>query len=123
MKIKLYTENWFDAAHHLNDYSGNCKNLHGHTYQISVWVEGEKEHLDAAGILWDFGNVKKLIKEFDHNGDMTDKLGFNSTAENLAIYFYEKLKETDKRLNFRVRVYEQIKPKKSWVEVGDKLES
>ena len=119
MKLLLHTEGWYDAAHHLDNYDGSCKNLHGHTYLVEVWVKGNDYDLDKAGILWDFGKLKKLTKEFDHAGDLTKLMGINSTAENQCTYFYHKLKEMDSKLQFKVRVYEQIQPKKSYCECGD----
>jgi len=118
-EIIIHTEQWFDAAHHLNDYEGNCKNLHGHTYKIEIWVKGYKHQLNKAGILWDFGGLKKLAQKFDHAGDMTELMGINSTAENQVLYFYDELKKQNPKLDFRVRVYEQLEPKKSWAEIGD----
>jgi 6-pyruvoyltetrahydropterin/6-carboxytetrahydropterin synthase len=70
MELTLYTEGWYDASHHLENYEGKCANKHGHTYKICVWVKGEESKLNKAGILWDFGNIKKVIEELDHN-DLT----------------------------------------------------
>lgn len=119
MTITLHTEGWFDAAHHLENYEGACKNLHGHTYLCEVWVRGKQSQLQPNGILWDFGNLKKILSEWDHAGDLTDKLGCNSTAENQVVYIYNRLKTENKKLRFKVRIYEQIEPKKSWSEMGD----
>ena len=74
MELILHTEGWYDAAHHLNNYDGACANLHGHTYKCEVWVKGEEEKLQENGILWDFGNLKKLIKQFDHSGNTTEMM-------------------------------------------------
>ena len=119
MELTLHTEGWFDAAHHLDNYEGKCNQLHGHTYQIEVWVKGNEEQLDKAGILWDFGKLKKIIKEFDHNGDLTIEMGMNSTAEYQCMAIYSTLKEDDPHLEFKVRLYEQIQPKESYCECGD----
>lgn len=121
MELTLHTEGWYDAAHHLNNYDGPCANLHGHTYKVRVWTRGDSSQLDKAGILWDFGNLKSILKEFDHAGDLTDKMKKNSTAENQCIYIYNILKEKTGRcfLKFKVRVYEQIQPKESYCECGD----
>lgn len=119
MEIIVHTEAGYDAAHHLDEYIGPCKNIHGHTYKIEVWVKADEDKLQPNGILWDFGNLKKAITEFDHNGDMTKVMGYNSTAENQALYFYKKFKTVNPELNFKVRVYEQLYPKKSWAEVGN----
>ena len=121
MELTLHTEGWYDAAHHLNDYDGACKNLHGHTYKVEVWVSGDSDDLDEAGILWDFGKLKQITKMFDHpeDGDLTDIMGENSTAENQCMYIYNELIHMDDHLQFKVRVYEQLQPKESYCECGD----
>ena len=119
MKIRLHTEGWFDAAHHLDRYEGACKNLHGHTYKVELWVEGDETHLDMTGILLDFGRLKEILKEFDHAGDLTVNMGYNSTAENQVLYIYNRLKSSHPDLDFCVRVYEQVQPKESWAQTGD----
>lgn len=30
----------FDAAHYLPSYEGKCERLHGHTYRLTVMLEG-----------------------------------------------------------------------------------
>lgn len=117
--LTIHTEGWFDAAHHLDNYDGACANLHGHTYKVEVWVKGNLNQLQENGILWDFGKLKKHLKQFDHAGDMTVNLGFNSTAENQVVYLYKKLHEENPDLLFKIRVYEQVQPKQSWAEIGD----
>jgi 6-pyruvoyltetrahydropterin/6-carboxytetrahydropterin synthase len=119
MNILLHTEGWFDAAHHLEKYDGPCSTLHGHTYKLEVWIKGDSQYLDEAGILCDFGYIKELTKRFDHKGDMTKIMGVNSTAEKQAMYFYKDLKREYPNLEFKVRVYEQLEPKRSWAQVGD----
>lgn len=118
-EVTIHTNGWYDAAHHLNNYKGACANLHGHTYRIDVWVRAKFDRLDENGILWDFGNLKNAIKEFDHNGDTTEIMQMNSTAENQCKWFYEKFKAENPKLKFKVRVYEQVQPKESWAECGD----
>ena len=122
MIITLHTEGWYDAAHHLENYEGKCANQHGHTYKVEVWVKGKAEQLKSNGILWDFGNLKKVIKEFDHknlNKLFNDDLKINSTAENQSLYIYNVFKRDRPDLSFKVRVYEQLNPKQSYSEVGD----
>jgi len=121
MKLTLHTEAWYDAAHHLEDYDGACHNLHGHTYKVELWVKGDSSQLDKAGILFDFGNLKKLSKQLDHSplGDLNLIIDKNSTAENQCMWFYNKLKEQRPELEFKVRVFEQLAPKESYCECGD----
>ncbi len=116
--LVLHTEGWFDAAHHLENYEGACKNLHGHTYKVELWVTGDVKLIDEkTGILFDFTNLKNILKQYDHNGDLTENLGTNATAERLTLTIAANLKRQYPELNFKVRVYEQVVPKKSWCEV------
>lgn len=122
MKLLLHTEGWYDSSHALKDYEGKCSSLHGHTYKCKVWVCGDESQLQNNGILWDFGNLKKITDFFDHrclNVLFNDVRKINSTAENQCLYVYKKLKENHPNLKFKVRIYEQLEPKKSWCECGD----
>lgn len=118
MEITVHTEGWFDAAHQLKGYKGNCSNLHGHTYKVEVWARGDDILLDKDGILMDFGSLKRLTELVDHK-EITELMGVNTTAENLVQFFYDRLKQIYKHLDIRVRVYEQLEPKRSWAEGGD----
>jgi 6-pyruvoyltetrahydropterin/6-carboxytetrahydropterin synthase len=51
----------FAAAHQLSMVGAKCENLHGHNWKIEVYVRGEK--MDDAGVLMDFGIVKKQVRE------------------------------------------------------------
>ena len=55
----------FDAAHHLFNYEGKCKSLHGHTYHLQIAVSG---YLDERGMTFDFGDLKSIYK--DHLEDV-----------------------------------------------------
>ncbi|MBN1325762.1 6-carboxytetrahydropterin synthase QueD [Candidatus Falkowbacteria bacterium] len=86
---KVFT---FDAAHHLPNYQGKCKNLHGHTYKLEVTLSGELER--TSGMLIDFAKLKKIVKEdvlkeMDH-AYLNDILK-NPTAENLINLIWKKL--------------------------------
>lgn len=60
----IHTKVKFDAAHRLLNHPGKCKNLHGHTWLVEVWIEGDR---DESGMVCDFGTIKKYIEEtFDH---------------------------------------------------------
>jgi 6-pyruvoyltetrahydropterin/6-carboxytetrahydropterin synthase len=58
---ELKTVTHFAAAHHLTMVGAKCENMHGHNWKIEVYVSGEKT--DAAGILVDFGVIKKHVRE------------------------------------------------------------
>jgi 6-pyruvoyltetrahydropterin/6-carboxytetrahydropterin synthase len=64
----------FETGHALYGYDGKCKNVHGHSYKLSVTVVGnplmDKSHVKY-GMVIDFGDLKKIVKEqivdpFDH---------------------------------------------------------
>lgn len=64
----------FETGHALYGYDGKCKNVHGHSYELSVTVIGQpltdKNHVKY-GMVIDFGDLKKIVKDeivnpFDH---------------------------------------------------------
>ena len=118
MKITLFTETAIDSCHKLEGYDGLCRNMHGHTWLVQVWVRGSSSDCDEVGILFDFGKVKQLTQDMDHVY-LNDVLGKNPTAENLVIHLYERLKDAYPYLEFKVRLYETAVLKKTWAEVGD----
>lgn len=73
-QIRVTKEFRFEAAHALMGYDGPCKNIHGHSYQLSVTVIGSPVSDSAStklGMVMDFGDLKKIIKRqiidpFDH---------------------------------------------------------
>ncbi len=81
------------AAHFLRNYEGKCKNLHGHTWQIEIFIKGDQ--LDDIGMVVDFRILKKKLKSFlgtiDHIclNDLPYFQEFNPTTEHIAKYIYE----------------------------------
>jgi 6-pyruvoyltetrahydropterin/6-carboxytetrahydropterin synthase len=73
-RIRVTKEFRFESAHALMGYDGPCKNVHGHSYELSVTVIGSPVSDDASvklGMVMDFGDLKKIIKKqivdpFDH---------------------------------------------------------
>ena len=72
--IRITKQFNFETGHALYGYDGKCKNVHGHSYKLSVTVIGEpiddKSHVKY-GMVIDFGDLKKIVKEdivdvFDH---------------------------------------------------------
>lgn len=58
----------FCYGHRLLDYEGKCAHPHGHNALIEIVLEGDE--LDHRGMLLDFVDVKKVVKEFvDHELD------------------------------------------------------
>jgi 6-pyruvoyltetrahydropterin/6-carboxytetrahydropterin synthase len=72
--IRITKEFRFEAAHALKGYDGPCKNIHGHSYELSVTITGMPVSAKGSpknGMVMDFGEVKKIIKKsvidpFDH---------------------------------------------------------
>ncbi len=92
-RVLVSKEFTFDAAHHLHDYEGKCKNLHGHTYRVVLGLSG---YTDERGLLIDFGDIKKIWKQkieihLDHRYLNETLPPMNTTAENIVVWIYEKL--------------------------------
>ena len=81
----------FDAAHHLFNYEGKCKSLHGHTYHLQIAVSG---YLDERGMTFDFGDLKRIYKDhlepqLDHRY-LNETLPYmNTTAENMVFWIFQ----------------------------------
>jgi 6-pyruvoyltetrahydropterin/6-carboxytetrahydropterin synthase len=85
----------FAAAHQLRNYKGKCENLHGHNYRVEVTIEGEE--LNAIGLVADFADVKRLMKQvvdqLDHTylNEVPPFDVWNPSAENIALYFFQQV--------------------------------
>lgn len=85
----------FAAAHNLRDFYGKCEDLHGHNWKVEVYVTAEE--LDQAGLVMDFGVIKKnlagVLDTLDHK--YLNELEFfkenNPSSENIARYIFENL--------------------------------
>jgi len=92
---ELTVRDHFDAAHALRGYPGECRNLHGHTWDVEVTVQGEQ--LDSIEILYDFKSLKadllSVLSSYDHAyiNDVPPFDVLSPTAENLARVVYERL--------------------------------
>lgn len=72
--IRITKQFSFETGHALYGYDGKCKNVHGHSYKLSVTVIGKPitDHTNVKfGMVIDFGDLKKIVKEeivnvFDH---------------------------------------------------------
>ncbi|WEA37495.1 6-carboxytetrahydropterin synthase QueD [Lysinibacillus fusiformis] len=94
-RVLVSKEFTFDAAHHLHQYEGKCKNLHGHTYRVVLGLSG---YTDERGLMVDFGDIKKIWKQkidihLDHRYLNETLPPMNTTAENIVVWIYEKLVE------------------------------
>ena len=92
MPYQVRIKQRFSAAHYLRNYKGKCEDIHGHNYIIEVWIGRAK--LNKSGLVYDFSKLKKEIAKIlpDHKL-LNDVFSFNPTSENLAKYFYNKIKK------------------------------
>lgn len=87
----------FAAAHFLRDYHGKCENLHGHNYKVYAHVRGS--NLDKGGMLLDFTQIKKTLRNvcelLDHkNLNDFDYFDQNPSAERIATFIAGKILES-----------------------------
>lgn len=87
----------FAAAHFLRDYHGKCENLHGHNYKVYAHVRGS--NLDEGGMLLDFTQIKKTLRNvcelLDHkNLNDFDYFDQNPSAERIATFIAGKILES-----------------------------
>ena len=65
-KIRITKQFSFETGHALFGYDGKCRNVHGHSYKLSVTVIGspiEEEGAVKLGMVIDFSDLKKLSKK------------------------------------------------------------
>ena len=86
--IRITKEFKFETGHALHGYDGLCKNVHGHSYKLSVTVVGnpieDQSHVKF-GMVMDFSDLKAIVntlivKPFDH----ATVLNTNSPHKELA---------------------------------------
>ena len=87
-KYVIATEVWISSAHQLINTGSMCDNLHGHNWKITVVCGSDT--LDPSGMVVDFGYVKKLVKEFDHQF-LNKIMRGSTTAENFAKYLCDRI--------------------------------
>ena len=116
--IRITKQFNFETGHALYGYDGKCRNVHGHSYKLSVTVIGrpitDTSHVKL-GMVIDFGDLKKIVKEeivdkFDHATvfnkntphlelakELTDRghnvilANYQPTSENMVIDFAAKI--------------------------------
>jgi 6-pyruvoyltetrahydropterin/6-carboxytetrahydropterin synthase len=127
--IRITKQFTFETGHALYGYDGKCKNVHGHSYKLSVTVTGipilDRENVKF-GMVIDFSDLKKIVREeivdqFDHatvfngttphielarelqsRGHHVILVDYQPTSENMVIDFAEKIK---KRLPLNIDLY------------------
>ena len=107
--FEVCVEHTFAAGHALRNYRGKCENVHGHNYRVQVSAEGPE--LNSIGLLFDFTELKRALREtseyLDHQfiNDLKPFDEINPSAENLARYFYhETAKQLHDMTEGRVRI-------------------
>ena len=119
-KIRITKQFSFETGHALYGYDGKCRNVHGHSYKLSVTVIGtpisDSNHVKF-GMVIDFSDLKKIVKEeivdvFDHATvfnkntphvelakELSDRghsvllVDYQPTSEMMVIDFSEKIKQ------------------------------
>ncbi|UGS20888.1 6-pyruvoyl trahydropterin synthase family protein [Flavobacterium cyclinae] len=118
-KIRITKQFSFETGHALYGYDGKCKNVHGHSYKLSVTVIGtpiDDTNNVKYGMVIDFGDLKKIVKEqivdvFDHatvfnkntphielaneleqRGHHVILVDYQPTSENMVVDFSNKIK-------------------------------
>src|SRR3954470_12260927 len=94
--MKIFKDFRFEAAHYLPNVPDEhqCKRMHGHSYRLRVTVKGELGQ--KSGWVMDFAELKSIVSPvidtLDHQC-LNDIAGLeNPTAENVAIWIWNKIK-------------------------------
>ncbi|WP_370175861.1 6-pyruvoyl trahydropterin synthase family protein [Leeuwenhoekiella palythoae] len=118
--IRITKQFSFETGHALYGYDGKCRNVHGHSYKLSVTVIGtpiSDNNNVKFGMVIDFGDLKKIAKSeivdvFDHATvfnkntphvelakELSDRghnvllVDYQPTSEMMVIDFAEKIKK------------------------------
>ena len=118
-KIRITKQFSFETGHALFGYDGKCRNVHGHSYKLSVTVIGSpivEKGAVKLGMVIDFSDLKKIVKEevvdvFDHatvfnkntphielakeltnRGHAVILADYQPTSENMVLDFADKIK-------------------------------
>lgn len=92
---EIHIKTHFAAAHTLTGYPGDCARLHGHNWNVELFVRCKE--LDGIGIGIDFRIVKekvaRILEGLDHRNlnDLSIFRDVNPTSEIVARYLYGAL--------------------------------
>ncbi|RYY00291.1 MAG: 6-carboxytetrahydropterin synthase QueD [Gammaproteobacteria bacterium] len=107
--MEIYKDFSFDSAHFLPyvPEGHKCKNMHGHTYKLRVFVQGKPD--PKLGWIMDFKELKDivnpLIEQLDHRL-INDIPGLdNPTAENITVWIWDRIKPLLHNLS-KIELYE-----------------
>jgi 6-pyruvoyltetrahydropterin/6-carboxytetrahydropterin synthase len=93
--FELVLQVGFAAAHNLRGYHGNCEKLHGHNWQLDIYLRSNG--LDDQGMVLDFKlakqHLKPVLEQLDHQylNDIDYFREKNPTTENIAQYVAQQL--------------------------------
>ncbi len=95
--FEIFVQKRFSAAHRLLQYPGNCARMHGHNWDVTVFLQAHT--LNELGIAADFREIKDtlgaILDELDHR-DLNDHPEFakhNPTSERIAQFLFHRLSE------------------------------
>ncbi len=94
--FELKVKTRFAGAHQLTMVGSKCENLHGHNWHVEVCVKGSQ--LNSAGVLADFGDIKKAVRKVV-DGDLDHKFlnelavfqDKQPTSERIAVYIAQQV--------------------------------
>ena len=69
---KIIVHAKFHTAHRQLGYPGKCKFVHGHTWRGTVVVQTDEFPRDELDMSLDFGDLKAIMRDFDHKMIVTD---------------------------------------------------
>lgn len=123
----------FHMGHRVPNHKSKCRNLHGHTYTVIIGVDGDiikEEGVSDEGMVIDFGDLKEILQDeiydfLDHSFMVYNKdylfeifkkevffnemkliiVDFVPTAENIARWLYNKLKD---KINSKQRMLKYV---------------
>jgi len=136
--VKIEKKYHFYAAHRNKAAGEKCGRLHGHTYEVKCFFAFNE--LNESGVSFLFSDldaaVEPIIKEYCHwlllceddelcnyleiAGEPFKKVPFETSAENLAIWLFGRIKRETKLPIYRIElaetkssnvIYEEIKSK------------
>jgi 6-pyruvoyltetrahydropterin/6-carboxytetrahydropterin synthase len=136
---KIFT---FEMAHALLGYDGDCRNIHGHSYQLHITVQGkplQQPGHPKDGMVIDFKQLKEIAKKevilpYDHALVLNERTSpemiaslkktnqklllkpFQPTCENLLLEFVRKIQPAlpEEVGLFGMKLYETASSYSEW---------
>jgi len=138
--MKIACDFHWEMGHRLPEHAGGCKNVHGHSYNMRVEIDGE---VQRNGMVMDFFDIKKivqpLVEKLDHSflcseTDMLMKnflakakmkcvlVPFQTTAENIARYFLDAIRPRLKKVKHLRRISVRVaETESSFAEAAEEI--